>query len=152
MRIDPFCSRQVSPSRQEPDANGERMTPGGSYIRIEVNYTRGVDPHYRHSRRRRFAARTVCLQHPIYRLTYNQLNKNLISQATIMKLSGLPNGMLTNLNLFAPVPSSLSATLGSTCCWWELRVDGGTGILGGLYTLVTTPRTGHRGGRASWTT
>lgn len=51
--------------------------------------------------RRGFAACAVFGWYPIYWLTYNQLNNNLISQAAIMKLNGLPNDVLTNLDPLA---------------------------------------------------
>ena len=34
-------------------------------------------------------------------VTYNQLNNNLISQAAVMKLNGIPNDVLPNLDPFA---------------------------------------------------
>ncbi|KAJ9143718.1 Peptide transporter PTR2-A [Pleurostoma richardsiae] len=51
--------------------------------------------------RRGFAACAVFLYFPIYWLSYNQLNNNLISQAAVMKLNGLPNDILTNLDPLA---------------------------------------------------
>lgn len=51
--------------------------------------------------RRGFAACAVFCWFPIYWLTYNQLNNNLTSQAAVMKLNGLPNDVLSNLDPFA---------------------------------------------------
>ncbi|KAH8649673.1 Ptr2 peptide transporter [Tricladium varicosporioides] len=51
--------------------------------------------------RRGFAACSVFCWYPIYWLTYNQLNNNLTSQAAVMKLNGLPNDVLSNLDPFA---------------------------------------------------
>jgi POT family proton-dependent oligopeptide transporter len=50
---------------------------------------------------RGFAACSVFCWYPIYWLTYNQLNNNLTSQAAVMKLNGLPNDVLSNLDPFA---------------------------------------------------
>lgn len=38
---------------------------------------------------------------PIYWLTYNQINNNLVSQAATMRLNGLPNEVVSNLDPFA---------------------------------------------------
>jgi proton-dependent oligopeptide transporter, POT family len=51
--------------------------------------------------RRGFNACSVFLWFPLYWLTYNQLNNNLVSQAAVMKLNGLPNDILSNLDPFA---------------------------------------------------
>ncbi|KAG9234747.1 putative peptide transporter ptr2 [Amylocarpus encephaloides] len=51
--------------------------------------------------KRGFAACSVFCWYPIYWLTYNQLNNNLTSQAAVMKLNGLPNDVLSNLDPFA---------------------------------------------------
>jgi len=51
--------------------------------------------------KRGFAACSVFLWYPLYWLTYNQLNNNLTSQAATMKLNGLPNDVLSNLDPFA---------------------------------------------------
>jgi len=50
---------------------------------------------------RGFAACSVFCWLPLYWLTYNQLNNNLTSQAAVMKLNGLPNDVLSNLDPFA---------------------------------------------------
>ncbi|KAH9429400.1 hypothetical protein MCOR02_010805 [Pyricularia oryzae] len=47
---------------------------------------------------RGFAACQVFLWYPIYWLSYGQMNNNLISQAATMKLDGVPNDLLTNLD------------------------------------------------------
>ncbi len=39
--------------------------------------------------------------YPLYWLTYNQLNNNLISQAATMKLNGVPNDVVGNLDPLA---------------------------------------------------
>lgn len=51
--------------------------------------------------RRGFAACSVLFWFPLYWLTYNQLNNNLISQAAVMRLDGLPNDVVTNLDPIA---------------------------------------------------
>ena len=51
--------------------------------------------------RRGFHACSVFLWYPLYWLTYNQLNNNLTSQAATMKLNGLPNDVVSNLDPFA---------------------------------------------------
>jgi len=51
--------------------------------------------------KRGFAACSVFLWVPLYWLTYNQLNNNLTSQAAVMKLNGIPNDVLSNLDPFA---------------------------------------------------
>ena len=50
---------------------------------------------------RGFAACSVFCWLPLFWLTYNQLNNNLTSQAAVMKLNGVPNDILANLNPFA---------------------------------------------------
>lgn len=50
---------------------------------------------------RGFAACSVFCWYPIYWLTYNQINTNLTSQAAVMKLNGVPNDVLSNLDPFA---------------------------------------------------
>ena len=51
--------------------------------------------------RRGFNACAVFLWYPLFWLCYNQINNNLISQAATMKVAGVPNDVLTNLNPFA---------------------------------------------------
>jgi len=51
--------------------------------------------------RRGFAACAVFAWFPIYWLTYNQLNNNLISQAAVMRLNGVPNDVVGNLDPLA---------------------------------------------------
>ena len=51
--------------------------------------------------KRGFSACSVFLYLPLYWLTYNQLNNNLTSQAAVMKLNGIPNDVLSNLDPFA---------------------------------------------------
>ncbi|KAK0652199.1 POT family-domain-containing protein [Cercophora newfieldiana] len=48
-----------------------------------------------------FSACAVFLWYPLYWLCYNQINNNLISQAATMRLGGVPNDVLTNLNPFS---------------------------------------------------
>jgi POT family proton-dependent oligopeptide transporter len=50
---------------------------------------------------RGFAACSVFCWYPLYWITYNQLNNNLTSQAATMKLNGIPNDILSNLDPFA---------------------------------------------------
>jgi POT family proton-dependent oligopeptide transporter len=51
--------------------------------------------------KRGFAACEVFLWFPLYWLTYNQLNNNLVSQAAVMTTNGLPNDLLSNLDPLA---------------------------------------------------
>ncbi|AEO56952.1 hypothetical protein MYCTH_2302526 [Thermothelomyces thermophilus ATCC 42464] len=51
--------------------------------------------------RRGFNACGVFLWYPLFWLCYNQINNNLVSQAATMKVGGVPNDVLTNLNPFA---------------------------------------------------
>ncbi|KAK4219607.1 peptide transporter-like protein [Rhypophila decipiens] len=50
---------------------------------------------------RGFNACAVFLWYPLFWICYNQINNNLISQAATMRLQGVPNDVLTNLNPFA---------------------------------------------------
>lgn len=50
---------------------------------------------------RGLSACAVFLYLPIYWLTYNQINNNLVSQAATMRLNGLPNEVVSNLDPFA---------------------------------------------------
>ncbi|KAJ7702765.1 peptide transporter PTR2A [Mycena rosella] len=51
--------------------------------------------------KRGIAACWVFLWYPLWWLTYNQLNNNLVSQAATMTTNGLPNDVLSNLDPFA---------------------------------------------------
>ncbi|KAF2268731.1 PTR2-domain-containing protein [Lojkania enalia] len=51
--------------------------------------------------RRGFKACHVFLWYPIYWLSYGQMTTNLVSQAATMKLNGVPNDVVNNLNPFA---------------------------------------------------
>ncbi|GAA6038522.1 hypothetical protein JCM8097_004610 [Rhodosporidiobolus ruineniae] len=51
--------------------------------------------------RRGFKACQVFGYLPLYWLTYNQINNNLVSQAAVMNTHGLPNDILNNLDPFA---------------------------------------------------
>ncbi|KAL5625509.1 hypothetical protein BROUX41_005569 [Berkeleyomyces rouxiae] len=51
--------------------------------------------------RRGFSACSVFCWYPIYWLTYNQLNNNLVSQAATLQLGGLPNEIVSNLDPLA---------------------------------------------------
>ncbi|GAA5830943.1 hypothetical protein JCM11251_005087 [Rhodosporidiobolus azoricus] len=48
--------------------------------------------------RRGFKACQVFAYYPLYWLTYNQINNNLVSQAAVMNTHGLPNDIMNNLN------------------------------------------------------
>lgn len=50
---------------------------------------------------RGFAACSVFCWQPLYWVTYNQINNNLTSQAAVMKLNGVPNDIIANLDPFA---------------------------------------------------
>lgn len=51
--------------------------------------------------RRGFNACAVFMWYPLFWICYNQINNNLISQAATMRLGGVPNDVLTNLNPFS---------------------------------------------------
>lgn len=51
--------------------------------------------------RRGFNACAVFMWYPLFWLCYNQINNNLISQAATMKVQGVPNDVLQNLNPFS---------------------------------------------------
>lgn len=51
--------------------------------------------------RRGLKACSVFCWYPLYWITYNQLNNNLVAQASTMTLNGLPNDVLNNLDPFA---------------------------------------------------
>ncbi|KAK3195915.1 hypothetical protein K4F52_000782 [Lecanicillium sp. MT-2017a] len=51
--------------------------------------------------RRGFAACTVFCYYPIFWLCYNQINSNLVAQASVMERHGVPNDILSNLNPFS---------------------------------------------------
>ncbi|KAI0129181.1 POT family protein [Xylariales sp. AK1849] len=62
--------------------------------------------------RRGFKACKVFCWYPIYWLAYNQLNNNLVSQAATMKLGGVPNDVVNNLDpiallIFIPICDKL---------------------------------------------
>lgn len=50
---------------------------------------------------RGFAACSVFCWYPLYWLTYHQISNNLTSQAAVMRLNGVPNDILANLNPFS---------------------------------------------------
>lgn len=51
--------------------------------------------------RRGFKACTVFCWYPLYWLAYNQINNNLVSQASTMRLDGVPNDIINNLDPLA---------------------------------------------------
>ena len=51
--------------------------------------------------RRGFKACTVFVWTPIFWLAYNQLNNNLVSQASTLRLDGVPNDIVNNLDPIA---------------------------------------------------
>lgn len=62
--------------------------------------------------RRGFKACTVFVWYPIYWLSYNQLNNNLVSQASTLYLGGVPNDIVNNLDpiallIFIPICDKL---------------------------------------------
>ncbi|KAI0121911.1 PTR2-domain-containing protein [Daldinia grandis] len=59
------------------------------------------DDHWVDEVRRGFKACSVFVWYPIYWLSYNQLNNNLVSQAATMHLGGVPNDVVFNLDPFA---------------------------------------------------
>ncbi|KAI1478685.1 hypothetical protein K445DRAFT_68644 [Daldinia sp. EC12] len=59
------------------------------------------DDHWVDEVRRGFKACSVFVWYPIYWLSYNQLNNNLVSQAATMHLGGVPNDVVSNLDPFA---------------------------------------------------
>lgn len=51
--------------------------------------------------RRGLKACAVFMWFPVFWLAYNQMNSNMINQAASMRLNGVPNDIVTNLNPFA---------------------------------------------------
>jgi proton-dependent oligopeptide transporter, POT family len=78
--------KAVKPSNMEPGRRPRWMTFDDQWV-DEV--ARG------------FSACSVFCWYPLYWLTYNQLYNNLPSQAAVMKLNGLPNDVMSNLDPFA---------------------------------------------------
>jgi POT family proton-dependent oligopeptide transporter len=76
----------VKPSQYEPSQRPSWMTFDDQWV-DEV--------------KRGFSACSVFCWFPLYWVTYNQLNNNLTSQAAVMKLNGIPNDVLSNLDPFA---------------------------------------------------
>ncbi|KAJ5173021.1 hypothetical protein N7492_005614 [Penicillium capsulatum] len=75
----------VKPSNISPSQRPEWMTFDDAWV-DEV--------------RRGFAACTVFCWYPLYWLAYSQLTNNLTAQAGTMKLHGIPNDVVNNLNPF----------------------------------------------------
>ncbi|KAL7619914.1 hypothetical protein AAE478_010461 [Parahypoxylon ruwenzoriense] len=70
------------------------------------------DDHWVDEVRRGFKACSVFVWYPIYWLSYNQLNNNLVSQAATMVLGGVPNDVVNNLDpiallIFIPICDKL---------------------------------------------
>lgn len=59
------------------------------------------DDHWVDEVRRGFHACSVFTYLPLWWLCYNQINNNLVSQAAVMKLNGLPNDIVNNLDPLA---------------------------------------------------
>ncbi|KAF3925828.1 hypothetical protein ABW20_dc0102840 [Dactylellina cionopaga] len=59
------------------------------------------DDHWVDEVRRGFHACAVFVWIPLWWLCYNQINNNLVSQAAVMKLNGLPNDIVNNLDPLA---------------------------------------------------
>ncbi|KAI0381485.1 POT family protein [Hypomontagnella monticulosa] len=59
------------------------------------------DDHWVDEVRRGLKACAVFVWYPIYWLSYNTLNNNLVSQAATMKLNGVPNDVVNNLDPIA---------------------------------------------------
>ncbi|KAK6349409.1 hypothetical protein TWF696_005694 [Orbilia brochopaga] len=59
------------------------------------------DDHWVDEVRRGFHACSVFVWLPLWWLCYNQINNNLVSQAAVMKLNGLPNDIVNNLDPLA---------------------------------------------------
>ncbi|KAK6535698.1 hypothetical protein TWF694_002148 [Orbilia ellipsospora] len=59
------------------------------------------DDHWVDEVRRGFHACSVFVWIPLWWLCYNQINNNLVSQAAVMKLNGLPNDIVNNLDPLA---------------------------------------------------
>jgi POT family proton-dependent oligopeptide transporter len=76
----------VKPSNIDPSRRPEWMTFDDQWV-DEV--------------RRGLLACSVFCWYPLYWIAYNQLNNNLTSQAALLKLNGLPNDILSNLNPLA---------------------------------------------------
>ncbi|KAI5863619.1 PTR2-domain-containing protein [Durotheca rogersii] len=70
------------------------------------------DDHWVDEVRRGLKACSVFVWYPIYWLSYNQLNNNLVSQAATMTLRGVPNDVVNNLDpiallIFIPICDKL---------------------------------------------
>ncbi|KAI2631326.1 PTR2-domain-containing protein [Hypomontagnella submonticulosa] len=70
------------------------------------------DDHWVDEVRRGLKACSVFVWYPIYWLSYNTLNNNLVSQAATMKLNGVPNDVVNNLDpiallIFIPIADKL---------------------------------------------
>lgn len=70
------------------------------------------DDHWVDEVRRGYKACSVFVWYPIYWLSYNMLNSNLVSQAATMKLGGVPNDVVNNLDpiallIFIPICDKL---------------------------------------------
>ncbi|KAL2126867.1 hypothetical protein VTI74DRAFT_11702 [Chaetomium olivicolor] len=76
----------VKPSKFDPDTKPKWMDFNDAWV-DEV--------------RRGFNACAVFLWYPLFWLCYNQINNNLVSQAATMKVAGVPNDVMNNLNPFA---------------------------------------------------
>ncbi|KAK1760537.1 putative peptide transporter ptr2 [Echria macrotheca] len=76
----------VKPSRMDPATKPQWMDFPDSFV---DEIARG------------FSACAVFLWYPLYWICYNQINNNLISQAAVMHLGGVPNDVLANLNPFS---------------------------------------------------
>ncbi|KAL1881145.1 hypothetical protein VTK73DRAFT_4592 [Phialemonium thermophilum] len=76
----------VKPSRFSPGTKPKWMTFDDAWV---DELARG------------FSACEVFLWYPVYWLTYNQINNNLVSQAAVMELNGVPNDVIANLDPIA---------------------------------------------------
>ncbi|KAI1371289.1 PTR2-domain-containing protein [Hypoxylon crocopeplum] len=70
------------------------------------------DDHWVDEVRRGFKACSVFVWYPIYWLSYNQINNNLVAQAATMTLNGVPNDVVNNLDpivllIFIPICDKL---------------------------------------------
>ncbi|ORY58329.1 POT family-domain-containing protein [Leucosporidium creatinivorum] len=83
---DPDFWEPVKPSNVEPSKRPSWMTYDDAFV-DEV--------------KRGLKACKVFIWYPLWWLTYNQCNNNLVSQAAILDTGGLPNDILSNLDPFA---------------------------------------------------
>ncbi|KDQ16329.1 hypothetical protein BOTBODRAFT_54116 [Botryobasidium botryosum FD-172 SS1] len=107
LRILRFCLRgrlSFNPARTirnlKADDFWETAKPSSQSIESRPSWMT-YDDNWVEEVKRGFKACAVFCWFPIYWLTYNQINNNLVSQAATMTTNGVPNDVLSNLDPFA---------------------------------------------------